>query len=504
MSRECNKINISLRGNYKIIMERMKNKSIETTSNTDTNNDSIESKNTIIYYDVSVEAGILGAILIDNNNYHKIANILNEDCFYLSQHKAMYDGIVYLANRNMIINPSSLKIILKQTIGDDAEGLNNYLSSLTSDLQIMFNIEQHVRYLIELSQKRTLISISDQIQAHLNDPQKDAAVIAQLYQRKLSKITDNQSKSFTIQQAYEKRIAAILDSNISAVIPTGFKALDRMIGGFKNGHLTIIAGRPSMGKTAISLNALIATAESLTKEDKAAVYISLEMSEGDIVERLLTKDTGISSNKIASLKLNDYEKIILMNEVKKPKLNIIINDDDKVNFEGLKNNIMKIKRTTKIGIVFIDALQKINVTNDTSTIRTYQIAEITGGLKSLAKELDIPIILLAQLNREVEKTTGRDVARRPILSDLRDSGSVEQDADLVLLLHRDAYYLKNKEPKEGTEIHLQWQQQMEECYKHANILVAKNRNGSLGTVNLFFDPERMSFYEDDRFASYED
>ena len=277
-------------------------------------------------------------------------------------------------------------------------------------------------------------------------------------------------------------------------IPTGFTDLDQLLGGFHKTDLLILAGRPSMGKTALATNIAfkMVNARSMDDENKKNVigFFSLEMSSEQLATRILAEDSSISSEKIrrGQFNSNDFQKIVKSSQTLSD-LALYIDDSPNLSISALRTRARRLKRKYGLDIIVIDYLQLIRPTLNRPDNRVLEIAEMTRNLKSLAKELNIPVLCLSQLSRQVEQ---RD-DKRPQLSDLRESGAIEQDADVVMFIYREEYYTERKEPSPGTEDYQKWQEKMSKIHNVAEVLVSKQRHGPIGKVNLHFEGSTTKF-----------
>ena len=294
---------------------------------------------------------------------------------------------------------------------------------------------------------------------------------------------------YSISESLASINRAMKSSDHVIGISTGLNDLDAKLSGFHNSDLVIVAGRPSMGKTAFAMNFALNACKSLISKNKESEtppcvgFFSLEMSSEQLSSRLLSMYTKIDSSALRSGKVNDEH----YNEIQRAAVEIsnlpfLIDDTPALSISAIRTRARKLKRKFNLGILFIDYLQLIKGSSQSDN-RVLEISEITQGLKAIAKELNIPVIALSQLSRAVEQ---RD-DKRPMLSDLRESGSIEQDADVVMFLYREEYYLSRKEPAPGDAKHAEWQAKLEQVHNVTDIMVAKHRNGPVGNVQVFYD-----------------
>ena len=304
----------------------------------------------------------------------------------------------------------------------------------------------------------------------------------------------------TAASAYHK------DGTVSG-LSSGFKDLDKVLGGLQPSDLLIIAGRPSMGKTAFATNIAFHIANAFNigdndtekKQSQGAVvgFFSLEMSSSQLATRIISEQTSVSSDKIRKGQISNIEYDRLIDVARKLQdIPLFIDETGGISIGQLIARARKLKRQNNLGILIIDYLQLLTSSNRRyNENRVQELSEITQSLKALAKELNIPIIALSQLSRQVEN---RD-DKKPQLSDLRESGSIEQDADVVMFLYREEYYLEKKQPREGTEEYIQWQESMEQVHQKAEVLIGKNRHGPTPVIEMYFDGNvtRFSDYTSD-------
>ncbi|GFQ88494.1 replicative DNA helicase [Trichonephila clavata] len=297
-----------------------------------------------------------------------------------------------------------------------------------------------------------------------------------------------------IEQAMTKLFNLAVKKQEALGITTGLQDLNQLLGGLQKSDLLILAARPSMGKTALALNIALNACKMLQKRADKQHYVaffSLEMSAEQLTARLITIDSGISYYKALTGRISDFELHEFINtSTELSELPFIIDDTPALSISALRTRIRLLYQLYNVEVVFIDYLQLIRGTTKRSNEnRVQEISEVTQGLKAIAKELNIPIVALSQLSRSVEQ---RD-DKKPQLSDLRDSGSIEQDADIVMFLYREEYYELRKQPNEGNNKHREWQEKMEKIRNIAELIIAKQRNGPIGSVKLYFDSNRGAF-----------
>ncbi len=469
------------------------------------------------FQNIEAEIAIIGCLLWDNRNFDKIADFLHEDHFTDKNNKLVYKTIKNLLNKNILVSP----ITLKNYLDDNENKFDHYqyLNQIKDSAPSTQNAYQYAKVLYELHIKRSLVGIGQNIvsEAIHNSEEltgNDLIENAENDLYNLSQSGNAERKYFSFDSALQNAIN-IIDESFKrdgkiAGLATGLKDLDKKLGGLHRSDLIIIAGRPSMGKTALGTNFAFNIANKLKEEEDEfgnkkridggkVAFFSLEMSAEQLATRVLAEQTKISSDKMrkAELSKDDFKKIAqISGELE--NLNLIIDDNPILSIPSLRARARRLKRIYDIDLIIIDYLQLMsgtsNVRNDG---RVQEISEITRGLKAIAKELNIPIVALSQLSRQVEQREDK----RPQLSDLRESGTIEQDADVVIFIFRESYYLERTEPiKKADEVeekyvdrHQRWRELCEKNYNVAEIIIAKQRHGPIGTIKSHFDPNLTKF-----------
>ncbi|MEN2997846.1 MAG: replicative DNA helicase [Brevinematia bacterium] len=428
-------------------------------------------------HDIEAEKACLGAIIIDNERISKIIDILREEHFYLDKHKDIFRAIMSLYENKEPVDIITLQNKLKE-LGKFDEVSVSYLSSLLDIIPTTTNVEYYARIVYEKYILRSIIKASSEIIDIATKENVDINEAIEMAERKLLESIDirRQYDYFKLRDIVVETLRGIQklakEKTVYTGVPSGYSAIDDMTGGFQRGDLIVFAGRPAMGKTAFALNLCL----NMSKEGKKVLIFSLEMSKEQLVQRLLSTESKIDlkSLRTGNIKESDWESI-LEAAIRLSSLDVIIDDTPSASIIDIKSKARKIFAKEKgIDAIIIDYLQIIEVPKGISVIRSRneEIGFISRNLKALAKELNIPVIVLSQLSRSVEKR----VDKRPILSDLRESGSIEQDADLVAFLYRDEYYNPSTDKKNIVE-----------------IILSKQRNGPVGTVELLFIKEIGKF-----------
>ena len=457
----------------------------------------------IVPMNIEAEQALLAALLTSNSVYERISDFLRPEQFYDDVNGKIFEAIAKLLENNQLADPLTLKNYFLQKDEMELIGGDRYLIELAKNAPILSNTATYGKLIYDLYQRREILKISDEITNEANsfDPETDASQIIEKAEVKLY----NLSSSGEISQDFKKFSTSLVEAINSAEsaykregqlsgIATGFTDLDQLLGGFHKTDLIILAGRPSMGKTALATNIAfkMVNTKSIDDENKKNVvgFFSLEMSSEQLATRILAEDSSISSEKIrrGQLNSNDFQKIVKSSQTL-GDLSLYIDDSPNLSISALRTRARRLKRKYGLNAIVIDYLQLIRPSLSRPDNRVLEIAEMTRNLKSLAKELNIPVLCLSQLSRQVEQ---RD-DKRPQLSDLRESGAIEQDADVVMFIYREEYYIERKEPSSGTEDYQKWQEKMAKIHNVAEVLVAKQRHGPIGKVTLHFEGSITKF-----------
>ena len=442
---------------------------------------------------IEAEQAVLGSILISNELFDDVTNIITAKNFYDPMHAKIYSAIEKLIYSGMLANP----ITLKNYFENDQDKLNipEYLVKIT---KFSTSVRQSIEYskiIYDLFVKRELIKISENIidTAKLNDFENGGQKIIENSEKALFDLAEKGSfnSSFikfdnALKMTIEMASNAYRNEDGIVGVPTGLRDLDDRLGGLHKSDLVIIAGRPSMGKTALATNIAFNAARKIQEEGKktSIAFFSLEMSSEQLSTRILAEQSRIKSNDIRRGKISEdqFDKFI---ETSKniSELPLYIDETPAISIAALSNRARRIKRTFGLDMVVVDYIQLMTGINSRKDGRVQEISEITQGLKALAKELSIPVLALSQLSRAVEQRDNN----KPQLSDLRESGSIEQDADVVMFVYREAYYLEKKEPRPATVEYAEWQAKMGEVSSMAEIIIGKQRHGPTGNVFLEFE-----------------
>ena len=457
----------------------------------------------IVPHEIEAEQAILAALLTSNSVYERISDFLKPEHFYDDINGKIFEAIAKLLENNQLADPLTLKNYFLQKEEIALIGGERYLIELAKNSPILSSTEEYGKLIYDLYQRREILKISDEITNDANsfDVGTKASQIIEKAEVKLYNLSstgeagqDFKKFSMSLVEAINSAESAYKRDGQLSGIPTGFTDLDQLLGGFHKTDLIILAGRPSMGKTALATNIAfkMVKTRSMDDENKKNIvgFFSLEMSSEQLATRILAEDSSISSEKIrrGQLNSNDFQKIVKSSQTL-GDLSLYIDDSPNLSISALRTRARRLKRKYGLDAIVIDYLQLIRPSLSRPDNRVLEIAEMTRNLKSLAKELSMPVLCLSQLSRQVEQ---RD-DKRPQLSDLRESGAIEQDADVVMFIYREEYYTERKEPSPGTEDYQKWQEKMAKIHNVAEVLVAKQRHGPIGKVNLHFEGSTTKF-----------
>ncbi len=458
---------------------------------------------------VEAEQALLGAILINNDAFDRVSDFLKSEHFAEEVHRRIYEHAALLIRAGKLASPITLKTFL----GDQDLGgvtVPQYLARLAAEATTIINAKDFGLAIHDLALRRDLIGIGEDMVNVAYDAPIESTPREQIEEaeRRLYKIAetgryDGGFQSFTNAATLAVDMAAKAyqrDGHLSG-IATGLLDLDFKMGGLQQSDLIIIAGRPAMGKTALATNIAFNIARAYrheTKPDGARAtidggmvgFFSLEMSAEQLATRVIAEQSGVASSKMRRGDVTEAEFQRITEALREIQhLPLYIDQTGGISIAQLAARARRLKRQKGLDVIVVDYLQLLSGSKSRSDNRVQEITEITTGLKALAKELSVPIIALSQLSRQVES---RD-DKRPQLSDLRESGSIEQDADVVMFVYREEYYLKNREPRPGSEEHIQWMTEMERAHGRAEVIIGKQRHGPTGTVELQFEAELTRF-----------
>ena len=441
---------------------------------------------------IEAEQSVIGSILVSNEMFDEINMIITSKNFYDPMHQKIFSAIEKLIYSGMLANPITLKNYFEKE--KDEINVPDYLIKITKFSTSSRQTTEYSKLIYDLFVKRELIKISENIidTAKLNDLDHDGQSIIENFEKSLFDLAEKGSFSSSLVKFDEAmRMTIEMASNAYkndegiVGVPTGLTDLDDRLGGLHKSDLLIIAGRPSMGKTALATNIAFNAAKKIQEDGRKSTiaFFSLEMSSEQLSTRILAEQSRIKSNDIRRGRISEeqFDKFI---ETSKniSELPLYIDETPAISIAALSNRARRIKRLYGLDMVVVDYIQLMKASNFREG-RVQEISEITQGLKALAKELSVPVLALSQLSRAVES---RDI-KKPQLSDLRESGSIEQDADVVMFVYREAYYLEKLEPRPATVEHAEWQSKMNEISNLAEILIGKQRHGPTGNIMLEFE-----------------
>lgn len=461
-------------------------------------------------HNIEAEQGLLGAILVNNDAFYRVSDFLEPKHFFEPIHSLIFETSASLIRAGKIATPVTLKTFVPADTDIGGMTVGQYLARLAAEATTIINAQDYGRTVYDLSIRRDLIRVGEDMVNVAFDAPVDFAPRAQIEdaEKKLYDLAESgrydggfQKFSQALTVAVDMAAAAYSrDGNLSG-LASGLREMDTKMGGLQPSDLIVLAGRPAMGKTALATNIAFNIARAWRGEVQAdgqmksvdggiVGFFSLEMSAEQLATRILAERTGISSSSIrrGGISESDFDKI-RDHSIEMQNLPFYVDDSGGLSISQLTARARRLKRQKGLDLLIIDYIQLLSGSGRRSDNRVQEITEITTGLKALAKELSVPIIALSQLSRQVES---RD-DKRPQLSDLRESGSIEQDADVVLFVYREEYYLQSKEPRPGTPEHEKWQLDMSLVHGKAEVIIGKQRHGPTGTINLQFDASVTRF-----------
>lgn len=463
-------------------------------------------------HNIEAERALLGAVLVNNNSYDKIGDFVQPDHFYLPAHGRIFEAIRTLISRGQIADTKTLRGLFENDPSLASVGGAQYLVDLAADVITVINTVDYGQLIHDLHLRRKLIELGEDI--------VNSAYQQTLEEPAIKQIEGTEQRLFELAQTgeldrgfvkLEKSLLVSLrlaeeaykrDNHVTGVT-TGLRDLDRKLGGFQKSDLIILAGRPSMGKTALATNIAFSAAraayETANKEGSAVAFFSLEMSSEQLATRLLGEHSQVPSDKIrrGEIQADDFSKFMDATKILS-RAPLYIDDTPGLSVASLRTRARRLKRIVPtLGLIVIDYLQLLHGSQRNGDNRVQEVSEITRGLKGLAKELEVPVIALSQLSRAVE---ARD-DKRPQLADLRESGSIEQDADVVMFVYREEYYHSRAEPTQRqdenedkfNQRYSRWQERGNQISNVAEVIIAKQRHGPIGTVEVHFDGQFTRF-----------
>ena len=460
-------------------------------------------------YNIQAEQAFLGAVITNNDAINRVGDFLAPEHFYEPVHQRIYSAVLNFVDRGIIATPVTLKNHFDKDEALADIGGAEYLVRLAGQSISIINLEDYANVIYDLAVRRKLIDIGSEVVNDAYDKEIEMSAKEQIEhaEQSLFNLASEGATESGFQALKTALVGAInrVDSaykrkdKVSGV-PTRFADLDELLGGLQDSDLLILAGRPSMGKTAFAINLAVnackAMQENKEKHDgdtpPSIGFFSLEMSSEQLAARMIAMESGVDSSKMRIGNLNDDEFALLVKANKElHNLPFFMDDTPALAISALRTRARRLKRKHNLAVLVVDYLQLLRGSSKSSEAnRVQEVSEITQGLKAVAKELNIPVIALSQLSRAVEQREDK----RPQLSDLRESGSIEQDADIVMFIYREEYYEERKKPQESdAEKFAKWQERMEHCHNLTEIIIAKHRNGPIGTAKLFFNSRTTKF-----------
>ncbi|WP_053081798.1 replicative DNA helicase [Methylobacterium aquaticum] len=459
--------------------------------------------------DIDTEQALIGAVLIDNRAYGRVVRIVEQEHFFDELHRRVWGVVSKLCEAGRAATPLTLKTYL----GDGDLGgmtVGEYLSALATAGVPLSQAADYARIVRDLAMRRRLISVTMELTATAYDlcPETTAEQVFAHVEAALEELRP----ALSAERSEFQSFGDVAETAIQSMqqdwqaggqlrgLSTGYEGLDEKIGGLEAPDLIIIGGRPGIGKTALGLNIAVNVAKGLQRKRQngqrtgVVGFFSLEMGKAQLFDRAVAAETGVAAHRVKKRKIStpEFESIILKaRELRDIPLDI--DETGGISITRLAAKARDLKKRRGLELLVIDYLQLVKGDERRKDGRTQEVTEVSNGLKELAKELRVPVIALAQVGRQVESAERRD--RRPMLSDLRESGSIEQDADVVLFVYREDYYLEQRRPAEGTEEFAAWEREMARITGLAEVIVAKQRHGSRGPVDMGFDAELMLFLD---------
>ena len=450
---------------------------------------------------IEAEQSVIGSILVTNEIFDEINTIVSNINFFDPMHQKIFNAIESMIYKGMLANPITLKNFFEKE-KDDLD-IPEYLVKITKFSTSVRQAIEYSKIIYDMYVRRELIKISEQMidNAKENDLETNGQNIIENSERLLYDLAEKGTFNSSLikfddamKQTIEMASAAYKNEGGIVGVPTGLRDLDNKLGGLHQSDLIIIAGRPSMGKTSLATNIAFNAAQNIQENGikSSVAFFSLEMSSEQLSTRIISEQARISSSDIRRGRISDEQFDQFLETSKNiSELPLFIDETPAISIAAMSNRARRIKRLYGLNLIVVDYIQLMKGSFNNKDGRVQEISQITQGLKAIAKELGIPVLALSQLSRQVEQ---RD-DHKPQLSDLRESGSIEQDADVVMFVYREGYYLQRKEPREATVEHAEWQAKMNEVAHLAEIIIGKQRHGPIGKVTLEFE-ERFTKFKD--------
>jgi replicative DNA helicase len=462
-------------------------------------------------HNLEAEQALLGAVLFDNAAYERLGDHLQGRHFYEPFHQRLFAAIEEHIRKGLLAEPIVLMERFKLDPAFEELGGLRYLADLMNRAPPAAHAADYGRVVYDLALRRDLIRIGGEISKYAHDDvEREARDQIETAEQQLYELAEHGSASSTGFVTFADALTGAVKMTAEAFerdgglagVSTGLLDLDRKLGGLHPSDLVILAGRPSMGKTALATNIAFNVARNYAWEPQpdgsrktvrggVVAFFSLEMSAEQLAMRLLADSSGVSSDRLRKGEIDASEFGRVRDaamEIQESQL--FIDDTGGLSMAKLAARARRLKRQSGLDVIIVDYLQLVTASeNKQAQGRVQEVSEITMGLKALAKELSVPVIALSQLSRQVEQREDK----RPQLSDLRESGSIEQDADVVMFVYRESYYKSRAEPREGSPEHLTWQEEMDQLRHLAEVIIGKQRHGPIGTVKLSFNEDTTRF-----------
>ena len=459
---------------------------------------------------LEAEQALLGAILINNDAFYRVSDFLEPGHFGEPIHGRIYEIAAEIIRSGKTATPVTVKTFLPGDLNVADLNASQYLARLAAEATTIINAADYGRTIYDLALRRSLILIGEDMVNIAYDAPVDMEPKAQIEdaERRLFELAESghfeggfANFETALTHAIDMASAAYKRDGHLSGIASGLDDLDRLVGGFQQSDLVILAGRPGMGKTALATNIAFNIADAWRGESApdgsmrtinggVVGFFSLEMSAEQLATRIVAEQTAIPSSEIRRGSINEDQFAEIVELARRiQRIPLYIDQTGGLSIAQLAARARRLKRQRGLDLIVIDYIQLMQSNGRRTDSRVQEVTEITNGLKGLAKELNVPILALSQLSRQVEQREDK----RPQLSDLRESGSIEQDADIVMFVFREEYYLKNRKPKEGTEEFFKWQAEMEEHSGRAEVIVGKQRHGPTGVVELQFEADVTRF-----------
>jgi replicative DNA helicase len=460
---------------------------------------------------VEAEQALLGAMLVNNEAFYRVSDFLEPQHFFEPVHRVIFEVAAQLIRAGKVATPVTIKTFLPADLAIGDLNLAQYLARLAAEATTIVNAEDYGRSVYDLAVRRALISIGEDMVNVAYDAPVDNPPRTQIEdaEKRLFDLAEKGSYGSGFE-SFDSALTTAIDMAANAYrrdghlsgLATGLADLDRLMGGLQPSDLIIVAGRPGMGKSALATNVGFNVARAWAGELQPdgtmktvnggiVGLFSLEMSAEQLATRIVAEQSRVPSSNIRRGRIDESEFARIVETAREMnRIPLYIDQTGGLSIAQLSARARRLKRQRGLDLLIVDYLQLMQGNSKRGADnRVQEVTEITNSLKALAKELNVPIMALSQLSRQVEN---RD-DKRPQLSDLRESGSIEQDADVVLFVYRDEYYLKNKEPKPGTMEYETWQREMEQVHGIAEVIIGKQRHGPTGTVRLHFEDQLTRF-----------